>query len=173
MKHQYISLSKTFITTTALAVATVLSACASAPREVVATPVGPEPKPAGPLILEGCLVVFSALAPMNMVDADYELHSSYTIYDIQGKVVKRVPNHLGSLDQDPTPVYLPAGQYKVMARGSGYRLISVPIVVRKSETTSVYLDGTGEDLARKAQAKDLVRTRDGEVIGWRDAQPTH
>ena len=172
MKYQYISLSKSLAELFVLAAASVMTACASAPREAVATPVGPEPKSAGPLVPEGCLVVFSALAPMNMVDADYELHSSYTIYDSQGKRLKRVPNHLGSLDQDPTPVYLPAGQYQVMARGSGYRLLSVPVVVRKSDTTAVYLDGTGDALARKAQAKDVVR-RDGEVIGWRDTQPPH
>ena len=171
MKQQPISHTKNLTVMMALGAASVLTACAAAPREVITTAVGPQPKAAGPYQPEGCLVVCSALAPMNMVDADYELHSSYTLYDAQGKTLKRIQNHLGSNDQDPTPVYLPAGRYQVSARGSGYRLITVPVVVRQHETTTVYLDGTGDALARKAHAQDVVRTRDGEIIGWREAQP--
>jgi len=78
---------------------------------------------------QGYLTVYSATDRSEDGGLEYYAHSSYAIYTVDGKLFKRVENHISSTDEAAETVLLPIGSYIVEARSErdGYirRLITV------------------------------------------------
>jgi hypothetical protein len=68
-------------------------------------------------------------------------------------------------------VSLESGEYKIVVRGEGTGLITVPVVIVAGEQTDVYLRRPGMPKAKQAQSDNVVRLPDGRVAGWRAQQP--
>ena len=83
---------------------------------------------------QGFLTVYSATDRIDDGELPYYAHSSYAIYTIDGKLFKRVENHLSATDETPETVSLPTGSYIVEARSEndGYvrRLVTVKAGLR-------------------------------------------
>src|SRR5579871_2531590 len=127
-----------------IGVVAALAGCASQSPVVVNDTVGPDL--ATPKINlnqgRGELVVYSALEVPDAINSDYPTHSSYNIYDADGKLVKYVDNRSGSFYREPVAVSLPDGKYLVKARATNHGLVSVTVVVREGETTTLDLDAS-------------------------------
>jgi hypothetical protein len=90
---------------------------------------------------QGALKVYSAIDKVNDGDVWYFPHSSYAIYAIGGKLVRRVENHNSPSDEIPQIVTLPAGSYVVEARSEqdgGY--IRVHVQIKPARQTTLDLD---------------------------------
>jgi hypothetical protein len=145
--------------------ALLLAGCASE-RHIVLAPVGPPP---AALVqgLEGSLVVYSAAGrnarfsspPYRVVYSDYELRSR------DGKFLQSIHNDTESFAGGPKHVALSAGEYQVFARANGYGYVTVPIVIRPHQTTTVHLAGGGWTSDSPAPS-DSIRLPGGEVVGW-------
>jgi hypothetical protein len=116
------------------------------------------------------LVVFSAYDQgAHFNDLPYRrVHSDYSIFTRDGKLLKTVHNDNGSAVGGPKEVLLPAGWYQVIARANGYGAVTVPIVIGTNQTTMVHLEG-GDPWGRTAPSEQAnpVRLPDGEIVGWR------
>jgi len=64
----------------------------------------------------GYLTVYSATDRAEDGGLIYYAHSSYAIYTIDGRLFRRVENHLSASDEAPETVSLPIGSYIVEAR---------------------------------------------------------
>jgi hypothetical protein len=97
-------------------------------------------------------------------------HSGYTIYSLNGQVVKQVRNARSANDDSATLVTLPAGAYKVEAQGincdSDRVNLLIPIVIKAGETTMAHLDGSWNALPGEREM-ELAKLPCGRVIGWR------
>ena len=146
----------------------ILGGCATRPPLELTKPVGPANAPTAALN-QGRLVVYS-LEYFGSMDADIEryVHSSYTIYDADGKEVRTVDNQTGLFNGDPETVRLPVGHYHVKAQANGVGWVSVPVVIERSQTTVVDLNG--EWWSDHALADQAVKLPNGSVIGA-EAQP--
>ncbi len=90
---------------------------------------------------QGSLKVYSATDKVNDGDVWYFPHSSYAIYAIGGKLVRKVENHNSPSDEIPQVVMLPAGSYVVEARSEqdgGY--IRMCIQIKPAQQTTLDLD---------------------------------
>jgi len=96
------------------AVALILSACATPPPLVIDQPIGPYNEPARPSNL-GTLIVYSLVESLSG-DPEYLVHTNYTVLTSDGALVRKVDNHNSTVDIHPTPIPLPAGRYKVIAK---------------------------------------------------------
>ncbi|HEX7652478.1 MAG TPA: hypothetical protein VF607_03160 [Verrucomicrobiae bacterium] len=144
----------------------LLVGCASQP--VALAPVGPgTPMAASPFANgAGYLQVFSDTESHVIGDGtSYYPHTGYTINDVAGKRLQYVPNHVGNMDETPTPVRLPVGSYQIVAESSSYGRVTVPVVIRSSKTTTLHLDRSWRP-APSAAAGAIVRLPDGEAVGW-------
>jgi len=161
---------KLLVTTSLLAAAALLSGCASQGPALVLDPVGPAPAPPGAPGSSGTLMVFSAFRQ----GADFNgppyrrPYTDYKILSPTGKLLQWVRNDSGALMAAPKHVELPVGTYRVVARANGYGEVTVPVVVRPNQVTTVHLEGSPswpnhEQLA----ASNPVRLPDGEIAGWR------
>ncbi len=143
--------------------------CASQPVQI--SPVGPAAVSFNHAGEQGRLRVFSATETHVIAeDTYYYPHTSYTIYDPAGAVVKYVRNHTGSTDESPALVTVPVGEYNIVAESESYGRVTVPVVIEADKTTIVHLDRrwpVGTKLAAGAVTKNLVRLPDGEPIGWK------
>jgi hypothetical protein len=141
--------------------------CASAWKIPDIQAVGPAPGSPAATAPGGYLRVYSASTENEFRgNAYYYPHRSYFIYDAQGKtLVLRVQNNVGTNDETPALVSLPAGRYKVLADDEGYGRIMFPVVIRPRQTTLLHLDGAWEPPAH-ASASQVVRLPNGEYIGW-------
>jgi len=78
---------------------------------------------------QGYLTVYSATDRAEDGGLEYYAHSSYAIYTVDGKLFKRVENHLSATDEAAETVSLPIGSYIVEARSEkdGYirRLVTI------------------------------------------------
>jgi len=148
--------------------AALLCGCASGQRNLVLEPVGPSEIRAAAPATTGTLVVFSAFdvhAP-NVGDfRDVQSHSDYKIYSDDGKLLQVVHNHPRRLDEEPAHVELPPGRYRVVANSNGYGVVTVPVVVKADQATTVHLEGG--TWSNEANKKNAVRLPDGEVVGYR------
>lgn len=142
--------------------------CASQP--VAVSPVGPAPVSFNHTGERGYLRVFSATETHVIAENTYYYpHTSYTIFDESGAVVKYVRNHTGSTDESPTLVAIPSGTYNIVAESESYGRMTVPVVIKDGQTTVVHLDRNWRltpQLASNGMAGKLVRLPDGEAIGW-------
>jgi len=120
---------------------------------------------------QGYLVVYSAWS--SFVDpGSVGHHSRYSVSADDGSFTKEIINHADRFDEGPIRLPLGPGSYHVTARSSHAGRVVVPVVIKKRETTSVYLDGSSP---RGASNQELhaVKLPDGEIVGWSaNAEPT-
>jgi len=119
------------------------------------------------IIGHGQLVVYTALEVVNPVSSDFPTHKAYAIYHPDGKLFERVDNRSGSFYQSPASVTLPQGEYTVKAPVANYGEVSVPIVIKENETTTLDLNGGHFRQKNPTGAGQWVRLPSGEVIGMR------
>lgn len=167
MKHDYVFLSTGLVL--------LLVGCSSTP--IALAPVGPNPVGSERSASKGELQVFSSLVDRsddqnqaNDSDPGWYQHTDYRIYDLHGKLVKRVDNAIGHYEQAPRGVALPAGQYLVKARAQDYLRVEVPVLIEPGRTTKVHLDDNWK-LPAGTPRSELVSTPNGNPVGWR-AEPT-
>ncbi len=149
----------------------LLGGCAT-PMVTLVPVVGPGLGTAQSLSPQGSLIVFSRLKGQNDdddQDGDNPVcihHTDYNVYNLQGRVVKRVWNAAGHYETDPRVVNLPAGQYIVEAQAADYSMVHVTVAIEGGETTEVHLDG---QWAPPSHAGDLslVTMPNGQSVGWR------
>jgi hypothetical protein len=163
---------KLIVTSGLLATATLLSGCASHGPGLVLDPVGPPPLHSALAGSTGTLVVFSAFE--QGADFNSQLyrqhHTDYRIFLTDGKQLQWVRNDTGTLVAAPRRVELPVGAYHVIARANGYGEVTVPVVIRANQTTTVHLEGSASwPDRRQLAASNPVRLPDGEIAGWRAA----
>lgn len=161
---------KLLVPTGILAAAACLSGCASHRPGLVLDPVGPPPLTAAGAGSSGTLWVFSAFEQgTDFNSLSYRRHyTDYKILSVGSKLLQTVQNDNGTLMEAPRRVQLPVGRYAVVARANGYGEVTVPVVIRPNQVTTVHLEGSpswpnSQDLARS----NPVRLPDGEIAGWR------
>jgi hypothetical protein len=169
--------------------AVYLTGCASTPRTVVVTPVGPAPAGVSQKTGDGSLLIFSARARAN-VDVNTETwlwnndygknaflyepaHSDYTIYTRDGYVFKHVANASDPNDDMPAIVTLPAGLYQVEAQAidcdSSRVNVLMPVVIKPGQTTLAHLEGDWRPEGEYGQT-ELATLPCGQPIGWRASE---
>jgi hypothetical protein len=89
---------------------------------------------------KGALEVYSATDEFNDGGTLYYAHSSYTIYTLDGKLLKNVENHVSQSDELPETVSLPIGSYTVVARSKKDGYVNVPVKIRNGRRTIVDVD---------------------------------
>jgi hypothetical protein len=117
----------------------------------------------------GFLQIFTATETRPDGDSTYAYpHTGYTIYDQNGKTVKYIPNHLGRMDEVPTVVSIPAGQYKIRADAEHYDRVTFPVEIMPGRTSVVHLEKDSKRPETPLQDSQLIRLPDGQVVGWRE-----
>ena len=144
--------------------------CVSQHRGLVLDPIGPPDSQSAGVGSNGTLVVFSASDPhADFNDLPYLRH--YTDYKItyrDGKHVQTVHNESAPLSEGPRKVQLPVGAYSVVARANGYGVVTVPVIIRPGQVTTVHLEGGSSWQGRSLLGQsNPVRLPDGEIAGWR------
>lgn len=144
-------------------VALLLAGCASSP--VALAPVGPGPNaPRSVASSTGSLVVYSATVARS--EGDTPVWYQHTDYFLEGtQKSKRVDNTVGYYTQRPRTVHLTPGNYTVKAQASDGQWATVPVVIRRGETTVVSLDDSWNPAA--GAGVEVVRMPDGSAVGWR------
>ncbi len=150
----------------------LLSGCATEKNGLALDTVGPPlSQPTAANSTNGTLVVYSAYevnADFNRRDPYRPEYSDYRIFSTDGKLLRKIHNNSGTILQDPVPVELPAGKYRVIARANGYGYVTVPVIVEAQQSTILHLEGGGswpdESVFNQTNA---VRLPGGQVVGWR------
>ena len=163
MKYLFISV---------LAIAIALSwGCAANNNGVVLGAVGPAMQSPPKVSTNGTLVVYSAYevtADFNARDPNRPEYSDYKIFTADGRLLQRVHNNSGTMLQDPMPVSLPRGEYRVVAMANGYGFVTVPVIIEPNQSTILHLEGGGnwsdESVFNQTNA---VRLPDGQIVGWK------
>jgi len=88
----------------------------------------------------GYLTVYSATDRFEDGELLYYAHSPYTIYTIDGKLFKRVENHLSASDETPQLVSLPIGSYIVEFRSESRGYIRTPVAINEARRTILNAD---------------------------------
>jgi len=119
----------------------------------------------------GTLVVYSAYqanADFDTRDAFRPEYSNYSIFTSDGKLLQKVVNNSGTILQDPAPVKLPVGHYRVSARANGYGYVTIPVEIAGNRNTIVHLetDSPNADAFNKSNA---VQLPGGEIVGYKTA----
>ena len=118
----------------------ILAGCASTPTTL--SRVGPEAANGSSSIGEVRLVVKTATEEHPSGDETYYYtHTGYRIYTADGTLWKYIPNSSTTVDQSPTLVSIPAGDYEVHAL-SDFGSVIVPVQIRAGRTTEVNLEAT-------------------------------
>lgn len=152
-----------------VAATALLSSCASHGPALVLEPVGPAPFPSAIAGSTGTLMVFSAFEQGADFNSQlYRRHyTDYLILSADGKPLQTVRNDSGTLMEAPKRVQLPVGTYRVVARANGYGKVTVPVVIRADQATTVHLEGSPSWPNRRQLAgSNPVRLPDGEIAGW-------
>ena len=90
----------------------------------------------------GYLKVFTATTRVEVaVNTDFHPHVGYEIDDASGAKIRFVSNHTSSLDEAPSVVALPPGNYTIVAESTWRGLVKLPVVIQPGETTVIRLDG--------------------------------
>jgi len=161
---------KLLISANVLVTAALLAGCVSPQHGLVLDPVGPPTSQSAGASSNGTLMVFSAFDPhAHFNDLPYLNH--YTDYKItfqDGKLLQTVHNDSGTLLEEPKRVELPAGAYGVVAWANGYGVVTVPVIIRANQVTTVHLEGSPSWQNRSQIGRsNPVRLPDGEIAGWR------
>jgi hypothetical protein len=109
--------------------------------------------------------VYSAPRVGTYAQSEYPVHTDYTIYSRDDKVVRRVDNRAGSFYQDPATVSLRPGVYRLKALTERGGFVVVPVIIEAGKTTVVDLDGTAIPQHSQAEGQ-WVRLPDGHIVGW-------
>ena len=152
-----------------VAATALLSGCASRRPALVLEPVGPPPPPPFAAGSTGALKVFSAFE--QGADFNTQLYRRrYTDYEIlsaQGKHLQTVRNDNGTSVEAPKQVQLPVGAYNIIARANSYVGVTIPVVIRPNQVTTIHLEGSPAWPNRnQLAASHPVRLPDGEITGW-------
>jgi hypothetical protein len=89
----------------------------------------------------GYLLVYSATDETRDGDLAFYAHSSYVIYNSDGKFLRNIENHMSRSDELPELVKLPAGSYTIEARSTDDGYVRVHVVIRPGRRTTLYLEG--------------------------------
>ena len=93
----------------------------------------------------GYLQVFSSTEQTQWGEGSYyNVHTSYRVFDANGRPSKFVANHDGATDEDPTKVELAPGTYTVFAESDKAGMVKTQVVVKPYQTTAVHLESTRE-----------------------------
>jgi hypothetical protein len=152
-----------------VAATALFSGCASHSPSLVLDPVGPAPVPSGVAGSSGTLLVYSAFEQGADFNSQlYRRHyTDYRILSADAKPLQTVRNDSGTSVGEPKRVQLPVGTYRVVARANGYGQVTVPVVIRADQVTTVHLEGSPSWQNRKQLAgSNPVRLPDGEIAGW-------
>ena len=141
----------------------LLAGCTTTP--IALSPVGPKPSQPPITYGTGHLRVYSDTKTRVVSEDNYYPHTSYIIRDQFGRFIKHVPNHIGYMDEKPTLVTIPAGNYNIVAESSAYGRVTVPVVIEGGKTTVVHLD-RGWKPSLNIPSNEVVRFPDGEAVGW-------
>jgi len=88
----------------------------------------------------------------------YYPHTAYWIYNTSGKRIKTVANHDSSIDETPEKVSLSPGHYVVRAWSDDAGLVTVPVIVKLAETTSVHLEsGSAETSGANVKVGNITK----------------
>jgi hypothetical protein len=149
--------------------ATLLAGCVSQQRGLVLGPIGPPNVQSARDGSAGTLIVFSAFDTHgDFNDLPYLRHyTDYRITSEDGTLHQTVHNNEGLSVEGPKSLELPAGTYRVMAQANGYGMVTVPVVIRANQVTTVHLEG-GASWPNNAAllGSNPVRLPDGEIAGW-------
>jgi hypothetical protein len=146
-----------------------MAGCASHP--IALSPVGPESAGVDRSDFHGTgyLKVYSDTKSRVVGDGPpYYTHTGYNIYDPSGRRIKYVPNHIGDMDEAPTVVTVPAGNYYIVAQSAAYGRVTVPVVIKGGCNTTIHLDRQWRP-SPNAPSNELVYLPDGEPVGWSGA----
>jgi hypothetical protein len=169
---------------TAFMMATVVG-CASNGKVAIVDPVGPSPTDRAKNSSEGVLQVYSAnekalghIWASDVIDKDdqkYEWsHTDYSIYNLNGGLVKEVRNSKNKYDDFPALVNLPPGEYKVEAQapdGDGWTTTyDVMVLIKPGLKTVVHLEPNWSPKKEPQRDKTLVTGPDGRILGWQASQ---
>jgi hypothetical protein len=123
---------------------TLVAGCISQQHGLVLEPIGPPNVQLARAGSNGTLVVFSAFdIHAHFNDLPYLRHyTDYRITSQDGKLVQTVHNDSGTLLEEPKRVQLPAGAYGVVARANRYGVVTVPVIIRANQVTTVHLEGS-------------------------------
>jgi hypothetical protein len=112
-------------------------------------------------VSNGYLIVYSATGRVDDGSVPYYPHSSYTIYTLDGKLVKTVANHVSDSDETPNLVSLPVGPYLIEAQSEQEGLLRVHVLIRAGALTALNLEGERTDtqgrLAKVRHSRRLAK----------------
>jgi len=91
-------------------------------------------------LLQGQLMVYSATDRSDDGGLEYYAHSSYAIYTVDGRLFKRVENHVSATDEMPDVVSLPIGSYVVEARSENDGYIRRLVTIEERRQTVLNLE---------------------------------
>ncbi len=142
-------------------------------KSIALGPVGPNPDGSQREASTGSLQVFSRM-DVQQDDQNqagdgtpvWHQYTEYNVYNLDGKLVKRVVNSAGHYSERAEVVALPPGKYLVKAQAKDYFWVEVPVTIERGRTTRVHLDENWKPPAETAK-KDVVTGPDGNPIGWR------
>ena len=143
-------------------VVSILAGCQSQP--VTLSAVGPAPATSERQVTSGYLRVFSATETHMDGDIAYNPHKGYRILSDSGKMLHYVNNHIGTMDESPSIVTIPAGHYQIVADAEGYGRVTVPVEIRGGKTTVIHLERNWKPTP--GATGNLVRLPGGEAVGW-------
>jgi hypothetical protein len=161
---------KPIIPASLLVTAALVAGCVSPQRGLVLDPIGPPDSPLATAGSNGTLVVFSAFdSHADFNDLPYLRHyTDYKITKPDGKLVRTVHNDGRNWLEGPARVQLPVGTYEVVARANGYGVVTVPVIIRANQVTTVHLEGSPAWQNRSQMSQsNPVRLPGGEIAGWR------
>lgn len=144
----------------------IFSGCAPVHPLVVSETIGPMQSPVA-VHQHGSLIVYSDTERPGADPGDYAPHSDYSLYSVDGQLLRSVTNRNAPFGRAPATVQLPVGRYKVVAIAPKFGLISIPVVIANSQTTVVDLISEVYPPADKLQpdAREWVQLPDGQIIG--------
>jgi hypothetical protein len=169
LKPDYMKLHHVFCLVSGIV---ILQGCASVQNGLVLDAVGPGPDARGVPGPNGVLRVYSAFdAHAHFNGSPYRrYHSDYKIFAEDGKLLQAVHNDVGAATEDPKPVELQSGRYRVVARTNGYGWVTLPVLIVAHSVTTVHLEGGGSWRRDEALVSNSVRLPDGRIAGWRASQ---
>ena len=107
---------------------------------------------------QGYLMVYSATDRFDDGGTFYYPHSSYSIYTTDGKLFKKVENHISRSEVIPALVTLPAGSYTILLRSENRGYIRLPIVITPGRRMILDPDEAQTDLQKRfARPRDPRR----------------
>jgi hypothetical protein len=157
----------------ALGLASLAVACMTQQPVTLSSAVGPDPMGQTQATSMGFLTVYTGMYTYSARDTYpltdmtyYSVHTDYRIYDTSGRLLKNINNAAVYHEPAPKTVALPPGRYTIAGYTDGDRLVKVPVVIDSGRTTIVNLETDHNKRFRGATDSDVVRSSDGQIIGW-------